>query len=243
MSSPPSDDNPLLERDFQPPQHITPPPLPEDRIEELPREPRRPAARGPNPPELHDVLTQQTEILAGMMQELPSPTSAAAGPSRASAGSLRLCLPSENNFRVPGEGMIQRMATSLFAKLPLLTGRDHHEARFILQVTSIWPDLNDEDRVWAFQRFNEYCIVAALGWPAGTAACASSTATTDFVLPPGLLLPQPEAPRLRDRRNNRDQQAGAVPPRHRKQYRNSRHANRGVIETRTTEEEVPISEV
>lgn len=57
----------------------------------------------------------------------------------------RLYLPSETNFRVPGEGMIQRMATSLFSKLPTLTGRDQHEARFILQVTSLWPDLNDED--------------------------------------------------------------------------------------------------
>lgn len=123
----------------------------------------------------------------------------------------RLCLPPETNFRDPGEGMIQRMATSLFAKLPLLTGRDHHEARFILQVTSLWPDLNDEDRVWTFQRLNVYCIVAALGWPAATAACASSTATTDIVLPPGLVLPQPEAPRLRNRRNNRDQQAAATP--------------------------------
>lgn len=140
--------------------------------------------------------------------------------------------------------MIQRMATSLFARLSLLTGRDHHEARFILQVTSLLPDLNDEDRVWAFQRLNVYCIVIALGWPAVTAACASSTATTDIVLPPGLVLPQPEAPRLRNRRNNRDTSKQQLhQPRHRKQYRNSRYANRGVIETRTTEEEVPITEV
>lgn len=48
----------------------------------------------------------------------------------------RLALPSETNFPVPGDGTIQRMATSLFAKLPNLTGRDQHEARFVLQVIS-----------------------------------------------------------------------------------------------------------
>lgn len=240
MSSPPSDDNPVLERDFQPPEHITLPPVPEDQIEELTREPRQPAVRRPNPPELHDVLTQQTEILAGMMQELRR---AQPAQQQDPAETLpdphfqwdRLCLPSVANFRVPGEGMIQRMATSLFAKLPLLTGRDQHEARFTLQVTSIWPDLSDEDRVWAFQPPNVYCIVAALGWPAATAACASSTATTYFILAPGLVLPQPEQPRLRNRRNNRDQQAARLhQPQHRKQHRSSRRANNVVIDTKTT---------
>lgn len=62
--------------------------------------------------------------------------------------------------------MVQRMVTSLFAKLPLLTGRDQHEARYVQQVTSMWPDLTEEDRVWVFQRLNVYCIVAALSWPA-----------------------------------------------------------------------------
>lgn len=118
----------------------------------------------------------------------------------------RLRLPSEINFKVPGDGRIQRIAYFLFTKLPLLTGRDQHEARFILQVTSLWPDLADEDRAWVVQRVNVYCIVAALGWPAAT---ASSTATIDFKLPPGLVLPQPEAPRQRNRRNNREQPRGS----------------------------------
>lgn len=51
-------------------QHATPPPLPDNHMEELPREPRQPAPRRPNPPDLQDVVTQQTEILAGMMQKL-----------------------------------------------------------------------------------------------------------------------------------------------------------------------------
>lgn len=38
------------------------------------------------------------------------------------------------------------MATSLFAKIPLLAGRYQHEARFVL------PDLPEEEQVLAFQR-------------------------------------------------------------------------------------------
>lgn len=68
------------------------------------------------------------------------------------------------------------------------------------KLISLWPDLQDEERIWAFQRLNVYCIVAALGWPAATAACASTSATTDFVLPPGVVLPQPAPPQRRGRR-------------------------------------------
>lgn len=45
--------------------------------------------------------------------------------------------------------------------------------------------------------------LAALGWPVATAACASSTATTDFVLSPGVILPQQQQGQ---RRTRRDQQ-------------------------------------
>lgn len=74
----------------------------------------------------------------------------------------RLQLPSETYFPVPGDGAVQRMATSLFTKLPTLTGRDQHEARFVLLVVSMWPDLADDDRRWVYQRLNVYCIVASL---------------------------------------------------------------------------------
>lgn len=124
----------------------------------------------------------------------------------------RLLLPAETNFQVPGDGQVQRMASSLFARVPTLAGRDHHEARFVLQVItqtlSLCSDLQDEERVGAFQRPNVYCILAALGWPAATAACASMTATTDFVLPPRGVLPQAAAPQ---RRNGREQQFAAAP--------------------------------
>lgn len=113
----------------------------------------------------------------------------------------RLSLPPETSSQVPGDGQVQRMASSLFTRIPTLAGRDQHEARFVLQVMSLWPDLDAEEKKWAFQRLNVYCIVAALGWPAATAACASTTAATDIVLPPGVVLPPPATPR-RNRRDN-----------------------------------------
>lgn len=148
-TSPPSDDAPQSEMEFTAPLQITPPHVADDLVEQLPRhpqEPRQPAGRRANPPDLQDVVTQQTEILENMMRALQRAQPAAQQdpaetPPDPNFAWDRLCLPSETNFRVPGEGMVQRMATSLFAKLPTLSGRDQHEARFILQVTSLWPDL------------------------------------------------------------------------------------------------------
>lgn len=89
---------------------------------------------------------------------------------------------------MPGTGLVQRIASSLLVRVPTLAERDQHETRFVLQVISLWPDLREDER--AFQRLNVYCLVAALGWPAAMATCATSTATTDFVLPPAVVLPQ-----------------------------------------------------
>lgn len=54
----------------QPPVHQTPPDQPMGNLilDEAPREPRQPRKR--DPPDLQDVVTQQTEILAGMLTEL-----------------------------------------------------------------------------------------------------------------------------------------------------------------------------
>lgn len=123
----------------------------------------------------------------------------------------RLALPSETNLPVPGDGTVQRMATSLYSREPTLTGRDQHEARFVLQVISMWPDLPDEDRQWAYQRLNVYCIVASLGWPAATAACAASTVNTDYFLPPGTVIP-PQANYQRQQGNRRQQKQQPAPP-------------------------------
>lgn len=68
-------------------------------------------------------------------------SSAAEQPSRSSRNLNwgGLALPSETDYQVPGTGLIQRMATSLFAKIPLLAGRDQYEAQFVLQVISLQP--------------------------------------------------------------------------------------------------------
>lgn len=161
-------------------------------IDEAPRAPREQGEH--DPPHLHDVVTQQTEILAGMLAELRArqaqpvlPANNAEPPADPNFDWSRLVLPAETSFQVPGDGQVQRMASSLFARVPTLAGRDQHEARFVLQVISLWPDLHDEERAWAFQRLNVYCIVVWLSWPAATAACATTSATTDFVLPPGVV--------------------------------------------------------
>lgn len=211
-NEPASEDQQGSELEFVAPLHVTPPHLVDNLIEQLPRNP--PAQPRGNPPDLQDVMTQQTAILENMMRALQraqpaAPQDPTEPPADPHFNWERLCLPSETNFRVPGDGMVQRMATALFSKLPTLSGRDQHEARFILQVTSLWPDLSDEDRTWLFQRLNVYCIVAALGWPAATAACASSTVTTDFVLPPGLVIPQQD-PGRRNRRQERNPPAPAA---------------------------------
>lgn len=157
-TDPPSEDQPISEVEFTAPLQVTPPHAAIDLVEQLPRLPQEPRRRA-NPPDLQDVVTQQTEILENMMRALqraqPAVQQDPAEPIPDPNFTWeRLCLPSETNFRVPGEGMVQRMATSLFAKLPTLSGRDPHEARFILQVTSLWPDLSDDDRKWPFQRLN-----------------------------------------------------------------------------------------
>lgn len=179
------------------PIHVTPPL--DDIIDECPRAARRQPER--DPPEVQGILTQQTEVLAGMLAELrarqgPVPVvDAAEPPEDPDFDWSRFVMPPETSFQVPGNGQVQRMASSLMARIPNLADRDQHEARFVLQVISLWPDLHEEERFWAFQRLNVYCIVAALGWPQATAACASTSATTDFVLPPGVVL-QPAAPHV-----------------------------------------------
>lgn len=127
----------------------------------------------------------------------------------------RLCMPPETNFPVPGDGVIQRMATSLYSKIPTLTGRDQHEARFVLQTVSMWPDLDDDDRKWVYQRLNVYCIVASLGWPAATAACNASTVSTDYFLPPGTVIPPAQNFQRQQqgtRRQRQQQQQPQQPP-------------------------------
>lgn len=96
-------------------------PLGDDIVEMPAGNPRRQRYR----PDLEDVVTQQTELLAAMLQRLnqqPAQPAAQANVDEPRADPdfqwERLCMPPETNFPVPGDGVIQRMATSLFAKVP-----------------------------------------------------------------------------------------------------------------------------
>lgn len=69
-------------------------------------------------------MTQQTELLAAMLQRLnqqPAPAAAQGDlddpPADPAFQWGRLALPSETNFPVPGDGAVLRMATSLYTKV------------------------------------------------------------------------------------------------------------------------------
>lgn len=188
-----------------------------DYIDQCPVNPR--GGRQRDRPDLEYVVTQQTELLAAMLERLNQGQAAALPPGAPAEPQpdpnfdwARLALPSETNSPVPGDGTMQRMATSLFARIPSLNGRDQHEARFVLQVISTRPDLPDADRRWANQRLNVYCIVASLGWPVATAACAASTMNTDYFLPPGTVIPQQNYNQQGNRRQRDQQQQQPAQP-------------------------------
>lgn len=122
-----------------PPDHRTPSNqiLDDMAINEVPRAPREPRER--DPPDLHDVVTQHTEILTGMLDELRArqalplqSAKVAEPPADPNFDWSRLVLPAETSFQVPGDKQVQRMASSLFARVPTLAGRNQHEARFLL---------------------------------------------------------------------------------------------------------------
>lgn len=83
---------------------------------------RQQQQRERDPPDLQDVLTQQTEVLAGMMAELrarhPAVQQAnlAEPPADTAFNWGRFALQSDTKIQVPGDGLVQRMASSLFAK-------------------------------------------------------------------------------------------------------------------------------
>lgn len=89
--------------------------------------------------------------------------------------------PLDTTFPLPSTGVVQRVAAGLFAKLQSggITGRDQHEARFVLDILADWPDLEDDLRTRVFQRLNLYAIVAAHGWLTAIAASAASTSNLE----------------------------------------------------------------
>lgn len=150
---------------------------------------RRPPPRRPNPPDLEDALTRLTQTVERMVahhnQSVPAAADVAEDPAF-NWDALRS--PLEITFPLPPTGVVQRVAAGLFAKLQAgaITGRDQHEARFVLDVIADWEDLDQELRSRIFQRLNIYAIVAAHGWPTAIAASAASTSNSICVLPPGV---------------------------------------------------------
>lgn len=151
---------------------------------------RRPVApRRPAPPDLEDALTRLTQTVERLVTERPAPPPAAADVAEDPAFNWEaLHSPLDTTFPLPSTGVVQRVAAGLFAKLQsgAITGRDQHEARFVLDILADWPDLEDDLRTRIFQRLNLYAIVAAHGWPTAIAASAASTSNLVCVLPPGV---------------------------------------------------------
>lgn len=79
-------------------------------IDEVPREPEQ--SRERDSPDFQDVVTQQTEISAGMLAELRARQAQPNAPAAKQAEPpvdpnfnwSRLVLPAETNFQVPGDG-------------------------------------------------------------------------------------------------------------------------------------------
>lgn len=101
-----------------------------------------------------------------------------------------MALPAETNFPLPCEGNVQEIAAGLLAHIPFMQGRDLHDAKFVLRVVLMWPDLTDQDRKDIFQRLNVYAIVASIGWPTAIAACLANSRSSAFYLPQGVQVVQ-----------------------------------------------------
>lgn len=149
---------------------------------------RRPAApRRPALPDLEDALTRLTQTVERLVTDRPAPAAADVAEDPAfNWDALRS--PLDTTFLLPSTGVVQRVAAGLFAKPQSggITGRDQHEARFVLDILADWPDLEDDLRTKIFQRLNLYAIIAVHGWPTAIAASAASTSNLVCVLPPGV---------------------------------------------------------
>lgn len=189
-----------------------------DEDEQVDASPRRP--RRPNAPNLEDALTRLTQIVERMVaiqQQPAQPVADVAEDPDFNWQALRS--PLEATFPLPNTGVVQRIAAGLFSKLQagLLTGRDQHEARFVLDMMSDWEDMNNELRTRIFQRLNVYAIVATHGWPTAIAATVASTNSTQCFLPPGVQPVMQQARQQQPQQQRQQQQQGG-------RRANNRHA-------------------
>lgn len=163
-----------------------------------PTSPRRHASRSPPPAraqqpsqleELTNMMTQLTRNVARMAQQPQQPT---IPPVEAEPAFdwAKLLQPMVDFFPQASEGQVQRIATGLLAKLPLLTGRDHHEVAFILTMLSDYPNLLEILANRLYQKANLLYIAVYHGW--ATAIAATNTlASSAAVFPPGFQPPPP----------------------------------------------------
>lgn len=125
-----------------------------------------------------DALTQLTQTVERMVAHQNQPAPAVAEDPAFNWNALRS--PLEVTFPLPPTGVVQRVAAGLFAKLQAgaITGRDQHEARFIL---ADWEGLDQELRNEGLPATEHLCH---RGCP--RLASAASTTNTICVLPPGV---------------------------------------------------------
>lgn len=209
-----------VKNQLPPPAHLTPsceetPPRQDDNSNDEPREasPLRP--RRPQALDLEDALTRLTQTVE-RMAAIQQPPAAAPGADVAEDPDFNwfgLRSPLEATFPLPATGIVQRIAAGLFAKLQaeLLTSRDQHEARFVVDMISDWDDMDTELRTRIFQILNVYAIVATHGWPTAIVLTAASTNTLQCFLPPGVQ-PVVQAPRQQQQRQPRAGRRGNINP-------------------------------
>lgn len=106
----------------------------------------------------------------------------------------RLFQEPQTTFPAGSTGQVQRLASELLARLPLLTGRDHHEVAFLLNVTSEYEDMDPRVQNSVFQRLNLLYIATHHGWNTAIAASAASAASVAS-FPPGFVLSTEARPR------------------------------------------------
>lgn len=102
----------------------------------------------------------------------------------------RLLQPTPDHFLPATTAQVQRLATGLLAKLPQLTGRDHHEVAFILTMMTDYPNMPDLLANRLYQRANLLYIAVYHGWPTAIAATTSISGSA-AIFPPGFQPPPP----------------------------------------------------
>lgn len=107
----------------------------------------------PNVTEKH-VLTQAKSVLACLVRRLEE-RAHATGPTHSWSD---LALEPPAYHLVPSDRIVNRKAFQLLDALPELAPRLQYEATFILQMTSMWPKLNDDERKVVYDHLMRFTL-------------------------------------------------------------------------------------